>query len=357
MRRILRITMGAALCIALSSITSCSKDKDKQGGGEAQPPATTPTADEQAKAAAAKKAQAEADAEKQKEIEKVAERIAKYKAQAAEDAKRWTDEIKTAAAELIAKDYADARAALTAILASPHRTPANVERDKYRHPLETLLFFGVRPDMTVVEVGAGGGWYTEVLAPLLAKNGKLVVAGYDAKGPPESSLTAYGVRYALFLEQSKDLYGKVEVTPVEPPDKLTLGPAGSADMALAIREMHNWHRRGYFPQYVKSVFEVLKPGGVFGVVQHRAPEGANPDDSAENGRLPEKWLIEQLEGVGFKFEGASDVNNNPKDTKDYEKGVWTLPPGFALEDTDREKYAAIGESDRMTLKFVKPVAE
>ncbi len=346
--------MSAILCAA----AACTGSKDKPAEGENQPKVVAKEGNEAQ--AEADKQKSEAAAKEAKEAEertkRVAEQMEKDKKAAEEEAARWTDDVRKQVAAMMAAEYKDAKEALTAIAASPHRVPSNTERDQHRHPIETLTFFGIRPDMTVLEVGAGGGWYTEFLAPLVAKAGKLIVPGYDPNGPADSGRTAYGTRYKLFLDKSPEVYGKVEVTYIDPPDKLDLAPEGSVDLAVAIREMHNWHRGDRLEKTVAAIHKALKPGGVFGVVQHRAKPDADPKESAEKGYLPEKWLIETIEAQGFKLVESSDINANPKDTKDYEKGVWTLPPNFAEGDTDKDKYSGIGESDRMTLKFVKPEA-
>ena len=336
-----------ALLIALGAAVACKKD-DKQAvpseSKTTEPAPAAPVVDD--------KAAAEAKA-KQEEAQRAAETLAKAEAEAATEARRWTPELKKKAAELVARQPKDARKGLQAILASPHREPGNPERDVHRHPLETLTFFGIRPDMTVVEVGAGEGWYTELLAPLLARNGKLVVTSADPQGPPDAMRTVYAKRLAMFLGKSPELFGKVEVVLVDPPAKVDLGPPGSADLALAIREMHNWQRRGQIDAYLAAIHAVLKEGGTFGVEQHRAAAGGKAEETAEKGYLPEEWLIAKVEAAGFKLEEKSEINANPKDTKDYEKGVWTLPPNYREGDKDKARYAAIGESDRMTLRFVK----
>ena len=287
------------------------------------------------------------------QAKRIADAIASLEKSYAREDARWTDELRAQTTALVAADYPDTAAALDAILASPHRVPGNPERDVYRHPKETLLFFGIRPDMTVVEMFPGGGWYTEILAPLLAAHGKLVVPAYDPDGPADSFDTYLGRGLQLLLDKSPELFGKVRTIPQKAGGPLDLGPDGSADMVLAIREMHNWYRFGHWKDYLEAAHRVLRPGGVLGVVQHRAPEEAEPDQSAQQGYLPEPWLIEAAEAVGFELVDKSELNANPADTKDYPEGVWTLPPSFALGKKDRDAYAAIGESDRMTLKFVK----
>jgi predicted methyltransferase len=242
---------------------------------------------------------------------------------------------------------------LTAILASPHREPGNKDRDSARHPIETLTFFGVKPTSTVIELGAGGGWYTELLAPLLADHGKLIVAGPDANAPAGKMSTVSGKALDLMLAKSPELFGKVGRVNISSPDTLKLGPDGSVDVVLAIREMHNWQRRGDLDKYLAAIHAVLKPGGVFGVVAHRAVAGSKGEDTADMGYLAEQWVIDRVTAAGFTVAAKAEINANAKDTKDYPKGVWTLPPTYREGDKDKAKYAAIGESDRMTLKFKK----
>ncbi|RMG99400.1 MAG: methyltransferase [Deltaproteobacteria bacterium] len=253
---------------------------------------------------------------------------------------------------LLAKDYPTAKDALVAALASPHRRPGHAERDRYRHPVEVMEFFGLRKDMTVVEVGAGAGWWTELLAVVLHRDGKLVLPSY-AEDDPDPTRAYFGLRDRLLLESAPVLYGRVERF-IQPSGETSFGPPQSADMVLVVRMLHNWHRFGTFDADAKAAFEVLRPGGILAVVQHRAPEGGDPDEWAEKGYLPEAYVIDALGRAGFELVAKSEVNANPKDTKDHPEGVWTLPPTLALGDVDREKYLAIGESDRMTLKFRRP---
>jgi len=349
------LAFGAAACGAPPQDikTASETPSAPSAAGAPDKAAAAPAPAEEAKQTEEAKKAEEAKKKKEEATQKVAKSIERFRTNAEKERARWTPELQKKAVALIEGKYRKTKDALTAILQSPHRTPGDADRDKFRHPVETLTFFGIEPTMTVVEVGAGGGWYTEILAPLLAKKGKLILAGFDPKGPEDAMRTAYGVRLQLFLEKSPELFGKIETAIVNPPDKVVLGPEGSADMAIAVREMHNWYRSGEMPAYLKAIHAVLKPGGVFGVVQHRAQPDADPSKSAEKGYLPEAWLVSQIEAVGFKLEGKSEVNANPKDTKDYEEGVWTLPPNYRLGDKDHAKYEAIGESDRMTLKFKK----
>ncbi|MBK7535865.1 MAG: class I SAM-dependent methyltransferase [Myxococcales bacterium] len=324
-------------------------------------PAPDPEAEKakaEAERVAKEKAEAEAKAaeDKRKQAEALAKAYAEFEADTAKEAARWTAELKKSATQLVSKAYPNPKAALTAILKSPVRVPGHADRDAHRHPLETLTFFGIKQNMAVIEMGAGEGWYTEILGAFLAKAGKFFVVSADPNGPADSGRTLYGKRTHAILAKSPELFGKAAPVVVNPPDSLSLGADGSVDMVLAVREMHNWHRRKMVAAYLKSIHNVLKPGGVLGVVAHRAVAGTNADDTAPKGYLPEQWLIETIEAAGFKLAAKSEINANPKDTKDYADGVWTLPPNYAAGETDKAKYTAIGESDRMTLRFVKVAA-
>ena len=239
--------------------------------------------------------------------------------------------------------------ALKAAIAGEHRSAANKARDTYRHPYETLTFFGIKPTMTVVELAPGGGWYTEILAPYLRDKGKLV-------GAAPSPETRYGKAFRERLAGDQALYGKVVPATFEPPTRYELGAPNSADMVVTFRNLHNWLGAGGDEAILttfKEVHKVLKPGGVMGVVEHRLPARMQQDAKASSGYMHEAYVIRLAERAGFKLAAKSEINANPKDTADHEKGVWTLPPVLANKDKDREKYVAIGESDRMTLKFVK----
>ena len=237
-------------------------------------------------------------------------------------------------------------------LAAPHRSAENRARDPARHPAETLQFFGLRPDMTVVEVWPGGGWYTEILAPLLRERGRLYTAHLDPASSEYARRTVEGFRTKL--TGRGDLYDKVVVTTLAaPPARSAIAPAGTADLVVTFRNLHNWMMFGWQREAFEAMHAALKPGGVLGVVEHRGDPRRPQDPKAASGYVHEQYAIELIESVGFKLVGRAEVNANPRDTKDYEKGVWTLPPTFAAGAKDRERYAAIGESDRFTLKFVK----
>ena len=247
--------------------------------------------------------------------------------------------------------------ALRAALAGDHRSAENKARDPHRHPDQTLLFFGLRQDMTVVELWpGGGGWFTEVLAPVLRERGKLIVTNFDTTGPADSYQTKNGNKYKDKLAATPAIYDKVEMVTVKDPKALTLAPAGTVDMVVTFRNSHGWVEDGIEADIYGAAFQALKSGGVLGVEQHRANPGpvADAKKQAETGYLPEEWLVQRIESFGFKLAGKSEVNANPKDTRDYAKGVWALPPALQNGETDKAKYQAIGESDRMTLKFVKP---
>lgn len=250
-------------------------------------------------------------------------------------------------------------------LAGDHRTDANRARDEHRNPKATLQFFGLEPDMTVIELYPGGGWYTAVLAPVLKDEGRLITAGFSEDSEVEyyrKSAKAYNSKLAA----DPGVYGEVEQIVFMPPDQVNLGEPESADMVLTFRNLHNWHDRGALGAVFKAAHEVLKPGGVFGVVEHRAPKGVTIEDVKESGYMPEDYVIALAEETGFRLAAQSDVNANPADTGDHPMGVWTLPPTLryceqmddgAAKSSCKEKYRQIGESDRMTLKFVKPATE
>ena len=269
---------------------------------------------------------------------------------------RLTPELRTQAKTLAEKSYGTARSALTAALASQHRKPGNAERDASRHPLETLEFFGLKPSSVVLESGPGEGWYTELLAPVLAKKGKLYVTMTDPNGPKEERNSYYGERTKLFLGRLPEAYGKVEPITIDPKAP-KLGLESKLDLVILMRGAHGMYNNKTLDLYLAEYHRALKPNGVLGIEQHRAAPNANPDESSKQGYLPEAFLIQKVEGAGFKLAAKSEINANPKDTKDYPEGVWALPPTLRLGDKDREKYVAIGESDRMTLRFVKVAAK
>ena len=242
---------------------------------------------------------------------------------------------------------------LKAAIALPTRGEANKARDKYRHPFETLTFFGVQPNHTVVEIWPGGGWYTEILAPYLnSGGGKLLLANLD--GQPGGVAKLQAAHPAIYGSLETFTFPAFDANAKRVPD-------GTADVVLTFRNVHNW-RMGYKregkPDYsaeaFRQMYAMLKPGGVLGIADHRLPEDASGERERTSGYIKVSTVRRLAEQAGFRFAGSSEINANPKDTADWPNGVWTLPPVLTLKDQDREKYLAIGESDRMTLKFVKP---
>ena len=235
-------------------------------------------------------------------------------------------------------------------IAGEHRSAKNKARDQYRNPKETLEFFGFTPSMTVVEITPGGGWYTEILAPALKGKGTLYGAHYADSGDD-----SYYSRSRRNLEKklaSNDVFSEVKLTDFDPKKTSKLAPKGTADLVLTFRNLHNWGDKG-MEQVFKDAYNALKKGGVLGVVEHRMPASQSWEENKRSGYVPQDLAVKYATAAGFKLAATSDVNANAKDTANHPKGVWTLPPRLALGDQDKEKYLAIGESDRMTLKFVK----
>lgn len=239
---------------------------------------------------------------------------------------------------------------LDTLLAGEHRVPEHRARDAWRHPKETLQFFGIRQDMTVVEAWPGAGWYTEILAPLLRDHGQLYVALLDPASGEYARSTVETFREKLRLRP--DLYDKVITTTLAaPPARNEIAPPGSADLVLTFRNLHNWMMFGWEHEAFAAMHAALKPGGVLGVVGHRGDPRLPQDPKAVSGYVREDEAIRIIEAAGFRLLARSEINANSRDTRNYEKGVWTLPPTFA--DGDQARYRRIGESDRFTLKFVK----
>jgi predicted methyltransferase len=247
--------------------------------------------------------------------------------------------------------------ALERAIASPKRSEANRARDVYRHPKETLEFFGFRPDQRVLELWPGGGWYTEIFAEALAAGGgSLTVTNFDANGPQDKPPYRFAREFAQLLASDPARFGAVKVVEVAPPERLSFGPDASYDLIVTFRNNHTWLNGGYHDAVYREAFRALRPGGVLGVTQHRAADGADPAVSAKSGYVSEAAVVDAAKRAGFELAARSEINANPRDTKDYPEGVWTLPPAYRLGEKDRARYAAIGESDRMTLRFVKPEA-
>lgn len=251
---------------------------------------------------------------------------------------------------------AAAAAALAAAVNGPHRTPAYRARDGARHPLQTLAFLGVLPSHTVIELAPGGGWYTEILAHYLRERGQLYAAHYardDLNAGRRRARAAFEERMA----KNPALYGQVKLGTLPAPptyDSLAdTSPAGSADVVLTFRNIHNWLEAGHLDESLRTFSRALKMGGIFGVEEHRAAPGTTLQAMKDSGYVSEDLVAERARAAGFELQARSDVNANPLDTKDHAKGVWSLPPTLSNGDTDRAKYLAIGESDRMTHRYVK----
>lgn len=239
---------------------------------------------------------------------------------------------------------------LTVLANAPTRAEENRARNAARHPAETLDFFGIEPDMTVIEIGPGGGWYAEILRPYLLEKGRYIAA-LDA---PDGHRAHYRKGWEKLVESQPELFADAETTVFSPP-QYQLAEDDSIDMIVTFRHVHGWINDNTYAAIFPELFRVLKPGGVLGVVTHRAHEGADFKESAKAGYVPQEWVIAQAEKAGFVLDEASEINANPKDTKDHQNGVWSLPPTLKNETDDQQNFARnIGESDRMTLRFVKP---
>ena len=249
----------------------------------------------------------------------------------------------------LALPAAAAATSFAVLLQADYRSAANKARDKYRNPAETLTFFGIKPTMSVVEVSPSGGWYTEILAPYLKDKGTYYAAHNNPAASERAAKSVEGFRTKL---ASNPVFANAKVTAFGK-GVYEIAPAGTADAVLTFRNVHNWYSNGFAPDAFKAFATALKKGGTLGVVEHRLPEDKPDDMQMKSGYMKRSTVVKLAEDAGFRLVSESKVNANPKDTHDYPKGVWTLPPNYAEGDTDRAKYAAIGESDRMTLKFVK----
>ncbi len=242
---------------------------------------------------------------------------------------------------------------LQQIIQGQQRSAAHKARDVYRHPYATLKFFGLTDNMILVEITPGGGWYTEILAPYLKQNGQYIAASYDIHSKSDYYRTN-AEKFEKKLKADPISYSKTQVTVMQLPDSLDFAKANCVDMVVSFRNVHNWSVKGNAGKVFTAIYKSLKPGGVFGLVQHRAGDQFPKDKKGSMGYVSQKALIKVAEKAGFKLVATSEINANPKDIKNYSKGVWTLPPVFRLKEVDKAKFLAIGESDRMTLKFIKP---
>jgi len=249
---------------------------------------------------------------------------------------------------------AEESAQLLDIINGEHRSAENKQRDVYRHPLQTLTFFQIKPEMTVVEIWPGKGWYTEILAPYLKKGGgHFIAAGFPQHAGPQWR-QAMQADYQHWLSTSPTIYDKVKVVELGPPSYWNIGLDNSVDAVLTFRNVHNWLKGGYDSDMFNAFYQVLKPGGILGVTDHRAAVDTDIDTMKTSGYLSQELVISLAVKAGFVLEETAEINANPLDTKDYSKGVWTLPPTLRLGEQERDQYLKIGESDRMTLRFSKP---
>jgi predicted methyltransferase len=240
--------------------------------------------------------------------------------------------------------------ALTAAIADSGRTPAFVARDPARHPAEELTFFGLKPSMTVVELWPGGGYWTEILGPYLAPKGHYYVA---LQAPGDADDDAVTAKWHARVDAQAARLGKINLTLLGP-GQFDIAPAGSVDLVLTFRNLHNWMDGGYAEQVLAACFKALKPGGIFGIEEHRGRNDKPQDPKAKDGYVRQDYTIELARKAGFKLIDSSEIDANPKDTKDWVDGVWTLPPTLSQKDKDRDRYIAVGEADNFVLKFQKP---
>lgn len=237
---------------------------------------------------------------------------------------------------------------LRAAVASAERPAAEQARDAHRNPYETLRFFAIEADQAVVELFPGNGWYTAILLPYLAAEGRFVAAHFSLERDPLPPF------YERVLGGYRERFPEAEIAPFNPPQQAAAVEPGEADLVLTFRNVHSWLRDGQLDDVFAAAHTMLREGGTFGVVGHRLPEDRHQDPEAASGYVKESVVIAAAEAAGFRLAGRSEINANPKDTADHPDGVWMLPPQSRVaEDHDAERYAAIGESDRFTLKFVK----
>ncbi|HBC57551.1 MAG TPA: methyltransferase [Gammaproteobacteria bacterium] len=252
-----------------------------------------------------------------------------------------------------AENVENNRAVIQKVLGGHHRNDADKLRDRYRHPVETLDFFEFKQHLTVVEIWPGLGWYTDILAPALKSHGVLYTAHFD----PNSNIEFYR-KYAKKFHQKiasdPENFSETRITILQPPEYMEIAPPGSADLVLTFRNVHNWMLAEKTHLFFQAMYRALKPGGILGIVEHRANPSAPHDPLAKSGYVHEQQVIQFAKQAGFQFVARSAINSNPKDEKNYAEGVWSLPPTLREGEKDRQKYLNIGESDRMTLKFRKP---
>ncbi len=257
--------------------------------------------------------------------------------------------------DTLAADCVNGPVSLQAVIDDQRRRQSSRTRDIYRHPMEVLNFFDLQPNHTVIEIWPSGGWWTEIIAPYVRDCGHYVAAGFalDAKRTPGWRKRVQR-DYNDWLRSESERFDQVQVTGLSIPERPEIAPGGTADRVLTFRNVHNWMNGNYAPQVFVSMYKALKPGGMLGLVEHRAEPGTSYDQMLASGYVTEAQVITMAEAAGFELLASSKINANPKDSKDYPQGVWSLPPSYRGGEGTREHYRAIGESDRMTLLFRRP---
>lgn len=291
--------------------------------------------------------------EAERDYDKLLRDIEKLRQEDEDEQQRLTPDLRAQAKDLAEATKPSTYAALPTILSSDHRRPGNAQRDMYQHPRETLEFLGIEPYHTVLEFNPENGWYTELLAPLLFRNGKLFVAMNDPDGPPDQRSTFEGKRVEMFLASLPEMYSRVEKLKVDPKSPRLALNADELDVAFVNLALHGMVSNNVLERWLAEFHRTIKTGGTLAIVQHRGPDDSDPLSTAEDGYLPEEYVIERVTNTGFRLAASSEINTNPSDGKDHPHGVWSLPPTLRGGSTDKYKYIAIGESDRMTLRFTK----
>lgn len=352
-RSALHLTL--AFCLAACAPATPPASTPSSAAAQTPPPSAPPApAPPSAAPVAAAPEPSPEEKKKAADVRQLHEDRAKWEADNRAELSRWTPELHAQSQSLAEKSFPSGKAAIQAIAKGKHRTPGAADRDKYRHPAETLDFFGFKPTMTVLDIGPGEGWYTELVAPALAKRGMYFATSGDPGGPVDDRGTFYAERFKAFLDKAPEIYGKVQTLVVDPKMPKIGKDDNTFDLVILMRGVHGMVNSNTFEPWLAEIHRTLKTGGVLGIEEHRAPASADPHESAKKGYVPEKWVIEEAQAAGFTLAGKAEINANAKDTKDYPEGVWSLPPTLRnVSDADRAKYLAIGESDRMTLKFVK----
>jgi len=254
----------------------------------------------------------------------------------------------------IADHHGEAEATtLQSLVAGDHRSADNIARNASRHPVETLQFFGLEADTTVIEILPSTGWYTEIIAPYVRDQGKYYAAHFSPNAARAFMPRIRGI-FEEKISNDPENYGRITVRSLNPPHEVIIAPPASADMALTFRNVHNWIMAGQEHEFFAAFFAALKPGGTLGVVEHRARPDASMEVMETTGYVTEAYVKEVAAAAGFEFVESSEINANAKDDTDHPEGVWSLPPTYRMGEANRADFTAIGESDRMTLKFIKP---